>query len=539
MEELLEIINRIGSDDPPSDEELTDSRTKLVELLTVAAEGEERDLAAARELRTAIDTVDVEVKARADAAVAEEEEAKQLLEGITAQEEEGPDDDETEEPAPEEQGDEVEAKKEKELVGVGAAGNLANAVKRTSARVQRDAEVERESKYDVRIRAVGAAQGYPLGVESTMDDVAKMFARDATAVRSGRQSLMRVEKEYPVDRQLGKLAGPNNRIIDSIFAPDNLTVSAIGAAGGICGPLAADFSHPICGDRGRPIRDSLTQFQADRGGIRYAPSATLADVVGGTSIWTAANDVDPTPSPATKACLVIDCEDELEALVDAVVACVQIGNFQARFNPEFWRSRLDLLAIAHDRLAETTIYNEIVAQSTAVTYAATDGTVPTVLGAIDKAVQGLKSRLRITDTQFRAIMPEWLHGALRADLARQAYGSPSEQLAASDAVLDSYFSARGVTPTWSPDVDLFAAQAAGALQEWPGGNAVIVVYPVGTFMFLDGGTLDLGTEITDSTLNQTNDRQAFMETFEKVVKRGCESLAITVPVDEVCLCPAA
>ena len=39
------------------------------------------------------------------------------------------------------------------------------------------------------------------------------------------------------------------------------------------------------------------------------------------------------------------------------------------------------------------------------------------------------------------------------------------------------------------------------------------------FVFLDGGTLDLGTDIHDSLLNATNDRQAFAESFEKTCFR--------------------
>ena len=89
----------------------------------------------------------------------------------------------------------------------------------------------------------------------------------------------------------------------------------------------------------------------------------------------------------------------------------------------------------------------------------------------------------------------------------------------------------------APDLDVFGTQNAGALLDYPGGTTQFIVYPEGTFMFLDGGTLDLGTEITDSTLNKTNDRQAFVETFEKAVKRGCESLAVTVTINEGCQCP--
>jgi hypothetical protein len=52
------------------------------------------------------------------------------------------------------------------------------------------------------------------------------------------------------------------------------------------------------------------------------------------------------------------------------------------------------------------------------------------------------------------------------------------------------------------------------------------MFAEGTFLFLDGGTLDLGV-IRDSTLVGTNDYKMFVETFEGVAKIGVESLKVT------------
>lgn len=52
------------------------------------------------------------------------------------------------------------------------------------------------------------------------------------------------------------------------------------------------------------------------------------------------------------------------------------------------------------------------------------------------------------------------------------------------------------------------------------------LFAEGTFLFLDGGTLDLGI-IRDSTLVGTNDYKMFVETFEGVAKVGVESLKVT------------
>jgi hypothetical protein len=48
----------------------------------------------------------------------------------------------------------------------------------------------------------------------------------------------------------------------------------------------------------------------------------------------------------------------------------------------------------------------------------------------------------------------------------------------------------------------------------------------GTFLYLDGGTLDLGL-IRDSTLNATNNFEIFAETFENIARIDGRPLTIT------------
>src|SRR5690606_23073985 len=145
---------------------------------------------------------------------------------------------------------------------------------------------------------------------------------------------------YPENRRLtSSQRDDNDRILDTVLEP-----AAIAASGGICDPLPADFTHPVIGDRGRPIRDGLPPFQVARGGVRYSPAVTLGDLpMGSVGVWT--HETDQDPGSDVKDCGELECEEELTAYVDAVTACLKVGNFQARFNPEFWRSRLSLLMV--------------------------------------------------------------------------------------------------------------------------------------------------------------------------------------------------
>jgi hypothetical protein len=72
----------------------------------------------------------------------------------------------------------------------------------------------------------------------------------------------------------------------------------------------------------------------------------------------------------------------------------------------------------------------------------------------------------------------------------------------------------------------FGAQGAGALVKWPAALETFL-YPEGAFLFLDGGSLDLGL-IRDSTLAATNDLMFFSETFEGAHFQGPESTMITL-----------
>src|SRR5690606_11168655 len=148
--------------------------------------------------------------------------------------------------------------------------------------------------------------------------------------------------------------------------------------------------------------------------------------------------------------------------VDAVTACLKVGNFQARFNPEFWRSRLSLLMVMHDRMAEQKLYADMVAAATAyTTYGSGSGTIYSVLSAVDKTVDGIRCRPRYGGV-IRTVAGEGVRPALRADMVSQRLGSSTaEALTVADNVIKSFFGSRGVSPTWSLDLDPFAAQTAG------------------------------------------------------------------------------
>jgi hypothetical protein len=521
LQALLDLIGRIGTDDAPDDATLRSARAELRAALTVALEGDTPDVEAGEAIRSAITDIDAELAARAETRAATAERAAALLEGLD-QEEDDPEEEESEEEAEEESAGE-------EARGSNPEG-LRSALSRTRVRAEANAEPEPQS--DMRALGLGPAAGAIDNPNLSLEDAASVFHRYNRHVgRNGRQALIRLERTYPEDRQFGTSVEENTRMVDAVTGN-----RAIVAAGGICGPLEADFSHPVCGDRGRPIRDALPAFQADRGGLRFAPAATIGDLSDAVTVWTVEND--ESPGVLTKACPHLECPDEVEARVDAIVACLTVGNFQAKFNPEFWRSRLDLVMIEHDRIAEQTLFAQMQASAPNVTVAAdSGGTAKENLRALLRAGAGIRSRLRLDDaTRLQWVAPAWLRDAFVSSITNNA--DDLDEYAVASGQISQFLNNINIEAVWSNDLQVFSAQGAGALAAYPS-TATTLLYPVGTYVFLDGGTLDLGVEITDSQLNETNDRQAFVETFEQATFRGCEALELVLPVEDDCSCVGA
>lgn len=531
--DAMQILARIGDEEnPPTDQELTDALAEFKALgLSAARAKENKD---AKELAQAVEVVESEIERRTNEYAEVEAEAAELLKKFQEDEEEDEEADEAED-----DDDETETVVTETAFDVQAALQAAR-----NSRARIDAEAKPDAPTNIRVTGMGQAVGVTLDHNSNLLDVANLFAQYSKGRNRGRDTFVRMAWDYPEDRTLVKEEGTNDRLIDSVLAEGATTFQAIAAAGGICGPLDTVFDIPLIGSRGRPVRDALVRFGAGRGGVRYnaAPRLSQGTYTDAVAVWTADNDASPD-SPSEKPCPHVDCLSICEVEVAAITACLVVGNFQARFSPEQWRNALGLLGLEHDRIAEQNLLASIDAGSIDATYtSATGGTIASVLGAIDRAVAGIRSRDRLSNGQgFRVILDGWLRNALRSQFTVQAPAGNVGAPGASDSAIDAWFAARGVTVTYTQDDAVFSAQSDGVLAGFPA-STVVRVFPEGTWWFLDGGTLDLGTEIVDSSLIALNDRQAFMETFEAAAKRtapcgadGDDSLAITVGVSEACL----
>lgn len=370
----------------------------------------------------------------------------------------------------------------------------------------------------------GFTAGSPM---SDMDAVSDAFVKRLHGLRrvnggDGEQhTVATLNSEYPADRMLvsGDAEGNWDKI-QKVTGPEALV-----ASGGYCAPLEVRYEVYSLGSTARPVRDALARFGADRGGIRFVEPPVLADYDDAVGIWTAANDAAASPSPATKPCLTVACGNEVTAVADAVTLCLQFGNLATRAYPEMIARHNELALIQHAREAEQNLLTGIAGLGTAVTAAKVLGVARDWLTQLDKAGAAYRYRHRLgRNAPLRAIAPEWVLDAIRSDLALQVPGD--DTISVADAKINSWLSARNINVAWSMDgVPGFGTQSAGALGEFPA-TFEWDLFSEGSFLFLDGGTLDLGV-IRDSTLVGTNDYKMFVETFEGVAMVGVESLHVT------------
>jgi len=336
----------------------------------------------------------------------------------------------------------------------------------------------------------------------------------------------------------------NMEKIEAVTNPDAFVhpTESITASGGCCAPLVTRYElWDNGGVTARPVRDALASFRADRGGIRFYAGPALADVQGALGFWTCADDTaaDPANTATWKVCGRINCPPEQTAELQAITMCLTFGVLSTRIFPEVAAANVKLANVAQARLADSALLAQIKAGSTAVTDGGTAwGAVKDLMTAVGKLTAYYRDRYRIQNAPLRVIMPFWIIDALRTDLlSGPDWGRDfATHYGVTEATIREFFSNRNLNVTFALDSAVPATNGGGFFNAISGATMPTfpttvewAVFPEGSWLFLDGGNLDLGV-VRDSTLVRTNDYMQFSETFEAAAHIGGESLWVTSTV---------
>ena len=349
----------------------------------------------------------------------------------------------------------------------------------------------------------------------------------------------RFQSEWPEERRLRKTdsAGVIKEKVDAVASHE-----AIVASGGLCAPVQPYYEIMTLAQASRPVRDSLASFQADRGGIRFVPPPQFSDAAGSIGFITAAVDSAALGgsggqiSAATKPCLHASCPSQVEVDLAAVTRCLEFGNLTTRSYPEQVTAWVALSMAQHARKGETALLDGIASNSTQVTAARVVGAARDIIAGVVKAAAYYRNHNRMdADAVLRVMMPAWVIDLMIADLTHGS-GYEAEFFAMARAEIEDALNELAINVTFYLDsgtgkgqlINSGSAQAAGALTTFPT-SVVWYLFAEGSFLFLDGGTLDLGV-VRDSGLNALNNYRMFAESFEAVTFVGVESLEVTQTV---------
>lgn len=507
LEEAQAILAAVGSDSAPTVEQLRAARAVFLETAkTAKTQGDKAALATMLETLKAADLAITEAEKLATEAAAE-------IDALAAEFPELSD-----EPAAEPSDDAPAAKEPAQVLSV------QEAIARLGLAPQKREEQAVVTERPTQTLTIGDREMN----DATWGDMGAAFAKALkTNRREGRNTIATFRSEYEHSvKGLGDAAA--TRVLDSLS--DRASEEAVVAAGGCCSLAEPIRDQPMLSSIDRPIASSMPTVGTAAGAVTFFPPVCLPQ--GGIGTWTCEQDalVDPADDATWKTCETIECVDPDVYNVEAIYKCLTIGNFQQKFNPERWNAILAATAAAQARLAEQTLFNQIANSeyTTQHTVADTGSVYATFIRATLLAAATIRQNQRYAGRRLKVIAPEWISDAAQVDLLMRAVRRGRQVEA---EAIETVLARENIDVTWSPDIDPIepAGQVNGPLTNFPA-TANIVIYVDGGVFRLDGGEINLGTEIRDHDLNRQNALAAFSESFERGVVRACDTKHITIPV---------
>jgi len=554
-----------------TDEELAALEQSGMERIDAMLAEENPDLAEMEQVATAIEVVRAERQSRSATAAEAEQDRVTRLDSIRQRvHPEGGE--EGEQPA--EQTAEVEQPaQEAEPVGAGVSASSQRYANIALLRRGNPTPPARQPEQpSVVITASADVPGFSAGSHLSLDALAMAIHNRVRSLDDGQKAIVAsIHVPYDDEHMLTGDMAHDAAVLDAITNP-----ALIASGGGWCAPL-----ETLYGFFDISAADGLVDVPsvgARRGGVQYPKSPSLADTdpaTGGSQgftffNWNEAADkagfTAPTNSPS-KPCMRIPCPTWVSCVLQADGICITHGNLMDRAFPELTRHYVSLVQKGH---AHYMSYKKMVAMqtlSTSVDLSAftTSDAVGNLANVLSLTVEWYRNKYRMSqNATLEAVIPHYVKEALRADLAMRA-GVLAWNV--SDAEIASFFSNRNVRAQWVQDypdaggagIPVTATKAfnpaavttvgaetktdvtfpVNATPAWPA-TTEFLLFPAGTFVAFDGGTLDLGVQ-RDSVLNATNDfTLAWTEQFWCLGMPGHESLKVKVAlqVDGVTGCCA-
>ena len=326
--------------------------------------------------------------------------------------------------------------------------------------------------------------------------------------------------------------------IENLKAFNQLTArDGLVASGAQCTPQTQLYDFFRLAEPIQDVENALPTVQAPRGGIRYIQANCEIQGAGAVGLW-GSEDGGPPPAldPTTdeKPCDTVTCPTVAEVLVEAVTQCTIFDNLQYRTFPELIENFLEDVAVQFTLRKQTYYLDAIDTASTQTVGIGSYGAARSMIYDLTVAAVAYRKRHHMPrGARLSVMIPDWAVDVVKADLFNDG-DSGLDFLNVPDSAIVQAFASRNLDVTFyyddptsvAGDNPLTTAQAGvGAeLNDYPC-VATSYLFAPGTFVKLDGGSLDVGL-VRDHALNKTNDFAMFMEEWIGIAQLGCESIRI-------------
>lgn len=524
-----QIIERLGSDNPPTVDELTAARTNLEAaqdaLKADIRESKDGSLDELLAKKADYDSVTTAL-ASVDEALGEAQAARdEVLAAVGAGPEDESDSDEAGDDSDEDSDDEAKATP------------VAASIRQTLARVKaRPVEVVSEPDDLSRVKTSFTVNGRERD-EITPAEIGAAFEDAARKNRGVKSTVLSIRNELHPDRTLDGNASANERKLLDLFGAN--TAVPVTASGGCCSIPEPIYEQPLIGDLSRPIRSAFDVLNASRGAVQNYPPVCIPDE--GADVWTCAQDeaVDPDDDTTWKSCVEVECDVAETTIVEAAYKCLTIGNFQQKFAPEQWQAHVFQTDKLLTRMLEARLFNWLAESATSVYVGdvVTGSTYANFIKTNIRIAAAMRQDQRLGDAQIISVGSNLIYSAIAEDTLTRRLNQTEDVEFFKDKV-DRVLREFGITYVGSDDVaDMTAFSYSGTLPDYPA-TLPMVTLPAGSAKVLDGGEKNLGVSFEDFDLARQNKVAAFSESWEGLLVRNCNVVFSTIPVEDCDLgCP--
>lgn len=325
--------------------------------------------------------------------------------------------------------------------------------------------------------------------------------------------------DFDDDLQINHTTADDMEVLYHAIDESRLDEGSLVAAGGWCAP--SETLYDLCAGETTEGMVSVPEVQVNRGGIRYTSGPDFGTIYSNVGFCqTETQAIAGTAKP----CFEVPCPTFTEVRLDVCGLCLKIPILTSVGYPELIQRWMSGSLIAHQHKMNAKV---IAAMATAAGAALTPTGLGTTAGDIRAGLgiiaDGLRAKYRLgMSASFEAVVPFWVKGAIKADLALRA-GTDAASI--NDSDVQALFSAIGLNVQFVYDWQPLAAGAVAYPTTFQA-----LVYPAGTFVKGVSDVINLSSVYDAASLAVNVYTGLFFEEGILIAKMCYEAALVTLPI---------